>query len=413
MIQGKREKEIGPKRVQAIVAEADIKTPPYGYILAASANFSKESYDIFREELRKKGVMEFYLWGKAELEDMLYLPKNDRLLFTFFGISLVSKRRSRVTELRAGVITKNKLYKILGDNYHFNTPILVRDLKDIKYPYKDDYTDFDKYPRWKEYIAFEHHPLGILCHCHEYYAYIDYDKKEFDFTKLFDLTTNYHVIELDPEKRRIESEKHELTLDTWNFIPNCNKGYITIDGLIKYSDILLVDSIGDISHKCAHIYVDYNKNDDPFAGYIKTFRIIGGGEEFYSDEYSRIKIFPEKHTKLPVTKIYKKKMVLLNDESYKAFQECKLDELYDMDDKYGFLKPRDVIQIYNKAQKGEKRFIQITHKYSTTIEKYLTRASQKNRSGENIKIQLGSDNKNTININVYEFQTYFPPKQQK
>ncbi len=35
MIQGKREKEIGPKKVQSIIAGIDAKNPPYGYILAA------------------------------------------------------------------------------------------------------------------------------------------------------------------------------------------------------------------------------------------------------------------------------------------------------------------------------------------------------------------------------------------
>ena len=34
--------------------------------------------------------MEFYLWGAGELEDMLYQPKNDHILFAFFGISLTS-----------------------------------------------------------------------------------------------------------------------------------------------------------------------------------------------------------------------------------------------------------------------------------------------------------------------------------
>jgi hypothetical protein len=111
----KREKTLTPADVKKILADVDPKDPPYGYILAASAVFSKRSYDLFREELRKKGVMEFYLWGRPELEDMLHLPKNDRILFTFFGISLVSRRRSRTTEIRSAVTIKNKLYKVLGD----------------------------------------------------------------------------------------------------------------------------------------------------------------------------------------------------------------------------------------------------------------------------------------------------------
>jgi hypothetical protein len=69
MIQGKREKSLGPQRIKTILEDIDPSDPPYGYILAAPTNFSKKSYDLFREELRKKGVMEFYLWGKAELED--------------------------------------------------------------------------------------------------------------------------------------------------------------------------------------------------------------------------------------------------------------------------------------------------------------------------------------------------------
>src|SRR5277367_5900831 len=96
MFQCKREAQIGPTKVAQIInhgVKAD--TPPYGYVLAAPANFSKRSFDVFREELRQRGVMEFYLWGRAALEDMLHWARNDRVLFTFFGVSLVTRRRSR------------------------------------------------------------------------------------------------------------------------------------------------------------------------------------------------------------------------------------------------------------------------------------------------------------------------------
>src|SRR5262249_16046892 len=85
MIQCKREKQLGPGRVKAIVEDAVKKDdPPYGYILAAPANFSKKTYDAFRAALSEPGVQEFHLFGRAELEDMLYMPKNDRILFAFF-----------------------------------------------------------------------------------------------------------------------------------------------------------------------------------------------------------------------------------------------------------------------------------------------------------------------------------------
>jgi hypothetical protein len=92
MIQCKREKELGPTRIKAIISDAvQASDPPYGYVLAAPANFSKKAYDAFRAALSERGVQEFHLFGRAELEDMLYMPKNDRILFAFFGISLASK----------------------------------------------------------------------------------------------------------------------------------------------------------------------------------------------------------------------------------------------------------------------------------------------------------------------------------
>jgi hypothetical protein len=149
MVQCKREKEIGPTKVAEIIDQGvDRNNPPYGYILAASVNFPKKSYDTFRSKLRGLGVMEFYLWGKAELEDMLHMPKNDRLLFTYFGISLVTRRRSRATEIRSIIANKNKLYSAVSENINqnFNTQILVRDIKDTKYPYPEEYPDFKTNP---------------------------------------------------------------------------------------------------------------------------------------------------------------------------------------------------------------------------------------------------------------------------
>ena len=84
MVQGKREKTLSPADIKTILADVDESDPPYGYILAASTTFSKKSYDTFRNILREKGVMEFYIWGSAELEDMLHLPKNDRILVHIF-----------------------------------------------------------------------------------------------------------------------------------------------------------------------------------------------------------------------------------------------------------------------------------------------------------------------------------------
>jgi hypothetical protein len=71
-------------------------TVPHGVILAAPCDFSKKARDVFSDQLGRRGVREFYLWGKADIEDLLYRPENDHLLYAYFGISLQGGRPSLV-----------------------------------------------------------------------------------------------------------------------------------------------------------------------------------------------------------------------------------------------------------------------------------------------------------------------------
>ena len=401
MIQGKREKEIGPKRIKSILSDVNPQSPPYGYILAASANFSKDSYDVFREELRKKGVMEFYLWGKAELEDMLYLPKNDRILFTFFGISLVSKRRTRTTEIRSIVSIKNKLFRVVGERNRFNQSILVRDLKDTNYPYENEYKDFKTKPRWREYEAFKHHPLGLICHSHKYFAYIDEEKKEWDFTQEIDLVHR----KIGMEDRKKAHGKRSLVSDFWEFLPRKNKGYFVIDGSIKYSEIAVIDDKGDVYYDFPHLYVDF-LDRGPFAWAWQTLE-INEKEIELTKEYKRINIFPKKFEKEKNGKIYKDKKIILNPESQKLFQNNQLDTIYEVDGRYSFFKPKDVIEIGDHQNESEKEYIQITHIFKSKIKHQLEDPVDSWKTQNNIQTQLGREWKEDEEINVYEFRRFY------
>jgi len=103
IIQCKREVQIGPTKIRRIVFDnlSELAEKPFGYVLVAACHFSKKTRDAFREEVLNNGVEEFVLWGKEELVDQLYLPKNDHLLFVYFGISLQVRRRSIKTGTRA------------------------------------------------------------------------------------------------------------------------------------------------------------------------------------------------------------------------------------------------------------------------------------------------------------------------
>lgn len=400
MIQGKREKEIGPKKIKTILSDIDTNNPPYGYILAASANFSKESYDIFREELREKGVMEFYLWGKAELEDMLHLPKNDRILFTFFGISLVSRRRTRTTEIRSAVNVKNKLFRTVGEGHKFHKSILARDLKDTNYPYKSKYSDFKTRPRWKEYVAFGHHPLGVLCHIHEYFAYIDTEKKEWDFTKEVDLV--YRQRE-DEEEQQKAFEKRNLVCDFWDFLPRKNQGHFAVDCVIEYADIAIVDDKGDVAYNFPHIYVDFVGDKGPFAGCWNILK-INNEEIELTEDYKRVTVFPKRFKKEKNGKIYKDKKIFLDTESQKEVKNYRLDTIYESDGKYNFLNSRDVIQIENQGTDAEQIFIQITHKYKENFKVYIEQSTAPLKIKRNVELQLCRTPADNEEINIYEFK---------
>ena len=90
IFQCKREKSLSPKRIRTIVDEslASSTTPPHGFVLAAACDVSKLARDAFREEMVSRGIEEFFIWAKSELEDLLFQSKNDRLLFAYFGTTI-------------------------------------------------------------------------------------------------------------------------------------------------------------------------------------------------------------------------------------------------------------------------------------------------------------------------------------
>ena len=400
MIQAKREKVLTPQKIQNIILDVSEKNPPYGYILIASTSFSKKSYDIFREELRKKGVMEFYLWGKAELEDMLHFPKNDRILFTFFGISLVSRRKSRLTEIRTIANIKNKLFRITGDIGKFYHKFLIRDLKDNSYPYKGDYKDFEVNPRWKEYTAFSHYSTGLLFHEHEFFCYFDAEKKEWDYTDKIDLIDEMR--REGPGNNVLDSVRN-----FWEFIPREKRAKYVVDCLLKYSDIAMVDEKGDVSNFFPHLYVDFISGKGPFFGRRKFIKINENKREIdIKDDFKRISYFPKEFKKDNLKKIYQDKEIILNTESLKLYNEYIIDDLYFEDDTYNYLKSGDVIRIKDDNAGADEKWIQITYHHKCSIKNYLKFFSEPWKIQRSLNAQLGEDDKDK-EINIFEFKRVY------
>jgi len=399
MVQVKREKEIGPTALKRILQDVDPKYPPYGYILAAAANFSKKSYDLFRDELRARGVTEFYLWGKAELEDMLYLPKNDRMLFAFFGISLTTRRRSRTTELRSFVATKNKLFRALGGGVErVNDTVLIRDLNDTHYPFKHEYKDFEEFPRWREYQAFSYHPLGIWVHSREFFAYLNREASEWDFTRAVDLTHQNHGTEEDHE----HFEKRRVVHGFWEFLPQRHQAHLIIDCLVEYADIALVDDKGDLLHRCPHVYVLYDSDRGPFRWCRYTLKVGEERIDFDDDEkFTRVSKFPNEFPEPIFGKVHTKPVVVSQHTLTELKKYRNVGVLFDPDGRYRSLKVRDVAPVQGLE---EKTLIQVTHKFKSAVKSYADLSGASQHSSWLIQQQLGRAVSDDEEIDVLEFK---------
>lgn len=350
MIQCKREKALGPADVQRIVNESvSADDPPYGFLLAAPVTFSKKAYDAFRSALRTRGVSEFYLWGRAEIEDMLLMPKNDRILFAFMGISLVTRRRSRTTDVRAEVLTKNKLARALNNGEftgNFHQEVLVRDINDDDYPFADDLSDFKERPRWQEHLARGFHPRGLMIDAVKHFAYIDTKKKEYDLVSSIDLVARPHASHDD---RRWREEQRIRAFH--NMLPRRFRGTFTYHGLIRFRDILLVDDKGDSTHPIPHLYLDLELGEGvtgrygPFRGSAQIIESDSGASVDIRKGYKRVQFFPSEFPEpLPHRRITDRRLTLPADVHFTLRQSSNAI-IFDSKDEHGDLRVNDVIEI--------------------------------------------------------------------
>jgi hypothetical protein len=127
LIQCKRERVITPAKMRQHLSQIsdDEGNTLYGIIFAAACDFSKRTRDEIFSWCRARGISEIHVWGKGEIEDQLFQPKNDNLLFAYFGMSLQIRKRSIRTALRAKLAMKRKVMRHLGDGWHESSTIFT------------------------------------------------------------------------------------------------------------------------------------------------------------------------------------------------------------------------------------------------------------------------------------------------
>jgi len=250
----------------------------------------------------KFNLEEFHIWGKAELEDMLFLPKNDHLLFAYFGLSLQTRKRSISNEIRSNLSLKRKLVKEFGELRKKHSKIvLIRDYKDKTYPNIPNKKNFIKNPRWWYYHFDSHQPVNNVGFVvNEYYAYLDYNTKEWDTISDCNIRNSWSFVYGIPKDYFI-SEKQQRYNDYWRLkIPENNRAILSQLRVIPYERILAVDEIGDYYNKGPHLLVEPLANGDLFEPtpyyFIKT---TSSYSQMLSPKPSkRISYFPKRIPKI-------------------------------------------------------------------------------------------------------------------
>jgi hypothetical protein len=276
-IQCKRERALGPAKARAVAAAAlaGPSEPPFGFILAAPCDLSKKTRDTLASELRNVGVSQVLAWGRGDLEDQLFLPENDHLLFAYFGTSLQVQRRNQVTQLRARLARKRQVYRAIGDLDHRGwTSVLVRDPTEAGYPFRDRVEDFNEAnPPWL-WTAFRYHsnPDTVALIFRRHHAWITPNREQFDVIETCS-HVEPHRNGFDTAPQRDDEACDRLWRYFHNEIPEGERAWLEMVGWIPLDDILLVDDLGDIFNEPPHLLVTRDHRHGFFAD-VRPFLVM-------------------------------------------------------------------------------------------------------------------------------------------
>ncbi|MBP1096530.1 hypothetical protein [Bradyrhizobium diazoefficiens] len=269
LVQCKREKTIPPKKLVGYlrdIPEGD-RAGLYGLIFVGASDFSKLARDSFRTTARELGFAEAYLWGKGEVEDMLFQPKNDHLLFAYFGVSLQMRRRQLKTDIRAKLATKRKALRMLNEHI----PALIRDAADDRYPFLDEDKGQPRVDRgrWvvRNYKGCFHDGLHFVTRRH--FAFLDDDGVHWDYAE----TVDDSIVSGHQNPWCAEDEdryaRRSAIMDIWDKLPEKNKAWFEVEHILAFENIVDIDDKGDDWAEVPHIYTTaFHPENGPFRPYV-------------------------------------------------------------------------------------------------------------------------------------------------
>ncbi len=268
LIQCKREQRITPKKLESYFNDIpkDELSSLYGLVFAASCDLSKRSRDLLINNCREAGISECHIWTKAEIEDMLFQPKNDNLLFAYFGISLQIRKKSIKSQLRSKLAAKRKAISVLADGSHAHELVLIRDPEEDKYPYLEDNLSRNEH-LWRLVYFKGHNPLGMVFETRDYMAYLSDDETKWDVANKheYDQLVNDYIDPWHDDSTEHQELEKELEL-FHSKLKESERGAFKVEVIIPYEEIIDIDKYGDdmFNTDVPHIYMSFYNNEIPY-----------------------------------------------------------------------------------------------------------------------------------------------------
>ena len=278
VIQCKREKSMGSSALKKTIEASlrSLSSPPHGFVLAVAADVSKKARDLFRAEMVSRGVKEFHLWARGELEDMLFQAQNDNLLFAYFNLSLQPRRRGIATALRSNLTIKSRLRRLVDTAEKGDDLILLRDATDTTYPHRLDGKPTTA-PSWRLCEVKDlRYPGHLTVVSHKRLAAIADDDHGWDCLLGSDDLAAEAAGRLDNMRAWGQDDEEDPEADAarsfWrDHIEDRNQAHLHEYRLIPFERIVAIDFEGDGYFPVPHLFVI----PDPQSGFFDS---RGGGE---------------------------------------------------------------------------------------------------------------------------------------